>query len=130
MFGITQGNVVNATRYLQRAAMAAEAAIVQAEDEKQMLLNGLTLRETMVAAFSGHVQTKLGRARDQKSWKQAELQLETVSASHALCSVLRHKTAAITDDQLSYSNSLVAEHISLAKLAAGIVHFCAGFGAR
>lgn len=79
MIGVMQGNVINATRYLQRAAMAAEAAIVQAEDKKQMLLNGLTLRETMLAAFSGHVQTKLGRARDQKSWKQAELQLETVS---------------------------------------------------
>lgn len=73
-----QGNRPLAARYLQRAAMAGEAASAQAEADDKSLLAPIALQETVLAAFSAHVQTEMSPGTNQQGWKQAEVHLESV----------------------------------------------------
>ena len=87
-----QGDSIAAGRYLQRAAMAAEAASAQNQEagqgSKSQPVTKLLLQETSLAAFLGHVQIGFSRATDAQGWKRLEQHLESVSLTKKLNSMV------------------------------------------
>ena len=67
--------------------MAAEAGRVEAEDSGQVPLLAASLPEVTLAAFAGHVQTEIARARDQVAWRRAEVHLESVGTCRSFFTI-------------------------------------------